>query len=435
VIVNPPRLGPNEVQRDPLFEPLTYEKVVGINNLYNVDWLEKGVELARAVALIDKKNGERATGFLIRIDGDVRLMTNHHVLGTADEAEQAAAWLNARRSWDGVDQPRVRCEFDVAAFFHTNPVLDYTIVGVRQTKDTKRFGPLTTDDTAAASVNDYVAIPQCPDGAPMQICLTDNKVQAVFDDKVQYSADTAYGSSGAPVFDQDWRLVALHCRGGALSDTPEPRFWVNEGTAIGAILDDARGAHSAAPARGEESSSQAERADLPEPLDLYFLVFAELRSTVAKLLSPSDPMDEAMACDTIGTAAIHPAFADWMEGLHPSEVVLEAAVKEGCACGVAFDAVARTSGHESLKRTQGRRGFTDKPEDRAADVYRAAHRRFAKPGRRDDVLDRVASIATEVGDDASAVVPAFVRGLVKGGYRGANDDPCDPDDEKWPKHP
>lgn len=39
-------------------------------------------------------------------------------------------------------------------------------------------------------------------------------ITAVTDDRVQYLTDTQPGSSGAPVFDSQCRLIALHHRGG-----------------------------------------------------------------------------------------------------------------------------------------------------------------------------------------------------------------------------
>jgi V8-like Glu-specific endopeptidase len=56
---------------------------------------------------------------------------------------------------------------------------------------------------------------------------------------VQYITDTLPGSSGSPVFNDDWRIVALHHSGGNI---PEPStnsiHFRNEGIRIGAILAD-----------------------------------------------------------------------------------------------------------------------------------------------------------------------------------------------------
>lgn len=84
---------------------------------------------------------------------------------------------------------------------------------------------------------DDVFIVQHPGGGPKQIAMSGNIVEYVDDRVVQYTTDTLPGSSGAPVFDWQWRLIALHHGGG---DLPEPRtgekHFRNEGTLLKAIL-------------------------------------------------------------------------------------------------------------------------------------------------------------------------------------------------------
>jgi V8-like Glu-specific endopeptidase len=67
--------------------------------------------------------------------------------------------------------------------------------------------------------------------------MAGNRVEYVDDRLVQYTTDTLPGSSGAPVFDWQWRLVALHHSGGDLREpeTGEEHFR-NEGILLRAIL-------------------------------------------------------------------------------------------------------------------------------------------------------------------------------------------------------
>jgi endonuclease G len=66
---------------------------------------------------------------------------------------------------------------------------------------------------------------------------------------LQYVADTMDGSSGSPVFNQNWEVVALHHSGAPHPPDDLPslakkawkgKFRVNEGIPIRAILDDLR---------------------------------------------------------------------------------------------------------------------------------------------------------------------------------------------------
>ena len=66
-----------------------------------------------------------------------------------------------------------------------------------------------------------------PEGKDMVVSLQDNKVLKVVDSKLRYRTPTLRGSSGSPVFNQQWELVALHH--GSVAKA-------NEGILIGAIL-------------------------------------------------------------------------------------------------------------------------------------------------------------------------------------------------------
>ena len=62
--------------------------------------------------------------------------------------------------------------------------------------------------------------------------------------RVQYLTDTLPGSSGSPVFDKDWRLVALHHSGGWITEPgSKETFYRNEGIhvdRVGEVLRAAR---------------------------------------------------------------------------------------------------------------------------------------------------------------------------------------------------
>ncbi|MEM9482296.1 MAG: LamG-like jellyroll fold domain-containing protein [Cyanobacteria bacterium P01_F01_bin.116] len=59
---------------------------------------------------------------------------------------------------------------------------------------------------------DPVYIIQHPKGRQQQIVIRDNRVlhDAIYTDFIRYRADSDYGSSGSPVFNDRWQLVALH---------------------------------------------------------------------------------------------------------------------------------------------------------------------------------------------------------------------------------
>ena len=81
---------------------------------------------------------------------------------------------------------------------------------------------------------------QHPAGRPKEVALQDNRIVKVFAEVIRYETDTEPGSSGSPVFDNGWEIIALHHSGGdrAPSD-PSGNTWLNnEGIRIDAIVKD-----------------------------------------------------------------------------------------------------------------------------------------------------------------------------------------------------
>jgi V8-like Glu-specific endopeptidase len=65
-----------------------------------------------------------------------------------------------------------------------------------------------------AQVDEYVQIIQHPNGEEKQLAYRANIVVHSDTTYLQYLTDTLPGSSGSPVFNRDWKLVALHHAGG-----------------------------------------------------------------------------------------------------------------------------------------------------------------------------------------------------------------------------
>jgi V8-like Glu-specific endopeptidase len=100
---------------------------------------------------------------------------------------------------------------------------------------------------SAFTEHSRVNIIQHPDGQPLKVVMTQNYVVYKTDSRVQYVADTMNGSSGSPVFNHKWEVVALHHSGRpyppeslteAAKKAWKGRFRVNEGIPMKAILQD-----------------------------------------------------------------------------------------------------------------------------------------------------------------------------------------------------
>ena len=141
-------------------------------------------------------------------------LTNNHVLDAAGRAEASDVEFGYEYGPGGVLRTARTIEFDPEAFFLTDAVLDFTLVAVRAADGLEEFGWLTlNDDDGAVLADEYVNIIQHPNGRPKQVVLRDNQVTDILPDFLHYRADTEPGSSGSPVFNDQWEFVGLHHSG------------------------------------------------------------------------------------------------------------------------------------------------------------------------------------------------------------------------------
>ncbi|MGW0583012.1 endonuclease [Streptomyces sp. NPDC002920] len=193
---------------------LGLERLIGRNNLTPVAFLEEGALAARSVGRITVKGpgGGHGTGFLV---SPALLLTNHHVLrDPADAARSEVAFAFQ----DGVDgAPLVPAVFGLEPrrFFVTDRDLDFSLVAVAargsRGEALSSFGRLTLSEAQGkVVVGEFVNIVQHPRGEPKQLALRDSQIVDVLDEFLHYESDTREGSSGSPVFNDQWEVVALH---------------------------------------------------------------------------------------------------------------------------------------------------------------------------------------------------------------------------------
>jgi endonuclease G len=196
------------------------ERLLGSNSLIGVGFLETGYRASLSVGRIQLRTEQGGiasygTGTLV---SPRLLLTNNHVLPTAEEARLATVEFNYELAPDGAPLPAVSFALDAESFFFTDKKLDYALVAVEQRgangAELATFGwnPLI-EEPGKVIIGERVNIIQHPNGEPKQIAVRENKVVDVLDDFLHYEADTAQGSSGSPVFNDQWEIVALHHSG------------------------------------------------------------------------------------------------------------------------------------------------------------------------------------------------------------------------------
>ena len=156
-----------------------------------------------------------------------------HVIATREEAAATHAVFGFEDLENGTTAPGESFGLDPAAGFYTSEADDFTLVRFASHPET-RYPPI--EITQGVKDGDRVAIVQHPAGGPKQVSVHRNLVTWVGEGRVQYLTDTLPGSSGAPVFDVAWRLVAVHHSGGFLREPGRPeRMYRNEGIEIARV--------------------------------------------------------------------------------------------------------------------------------------------------------------------------------------------------------
>jgi len=195
-----------------------------------ISFLEVGLQRARSVVLVKTLAGT-GTGLLTQND---LLITNHHVIPDAKAASETRVWFDYQNTADGRERSVSEFTLQPEHAFATSPADDWTAVQI-DGNPSARWEGLELGD-ASVGVNDFVNIVQHPGGLQKQIALYHNAVAYVDETRVQYLTDTMPGSSGSPVFDSQWRVVALHHSGGWIPEPGTQRvFFRNEGIHVRAL--------------------------------------------------------------------------------------------------------------------------------------------------------------------------------------------------------
>ncbi|MBW4559628.1 MAG: endonuclease [Mojavia pulchra JT2-VF2] len=202
------------------FNRLVQERILGQSDLMSVSYLEYGLSVSRSIGrILIRNNSNRlvgyGTGFMV---SPCLLLTNNHVLSNAQEAGFSLIEFNYQSGVGGQMLQSYTYELNPDTFFVTDKHLDFSLVAVKDSSNGQP--PLATfgwnrliEEEGKAILGEYVNIIQHPSGQPKQLALRENQLVDLFDDFLHYQTDTAPGSSGSPVFNDQWEVVGLHHSG------------------------------------------------------------------------------------------------------------------------------------------------------------------------------------------------------------------------------
>ena len=212
------RLAVQRDVADPLAARVRLERILKGNDLSDISYLEQGLAAGRPVCrIVLRRNGSLVgygTGFLV---APGVLLTNEHVFEDPSCVRESIAQFRYERDVHGLEVASADFGFRLAPAPIISKELDFAIVQVEprslRGEVLEQFAWLRLDPTPGkAFVGEYLTIIQHPKGERKQICVRENKLlkYADKDPYVWYETDTVSGSSGSPVFNNSWDVVALH---------------------------------------------------------------------------------------------------------------------------------------------------------------------------------------------------------------------------------
>ncbi|MGZ5473510.1 MAG: trypsin-like peptidase domain-containing protein [Thermoanaerobaculia bacterium] len=213
------------------------QAVLGDDRYVSLEWYRLGLERSRAVARIGlQKSQGLGTGFLVRArdvglshSGQV-LVTNYHVIPGQLPHDRAVVTFEAL---DGG-----RKAYGIKSVLWSSPIEKLDCAIVRLSSEVKGIEPYPLSAAVPAVKKSRVYVIGHPLGQTLSFSISDNVLIDHVDPKIQYRAPTNPGSSGSPVFDSTWALLALHHAG---HETKMPKLHgkgvhaANEGLSFAAI--------------------------------------------------------------------------------------------------------------------------------------------------------------------------------------------------------
>ncbi|QRN92900.1 trypsin-like peptidase domain-containing protein [Archangium violaceum] len=235
--------------------PELLEQIVHQDDMVPISFFAGGVAASQSVALIRVPRHDGRVPRLLS-SGEPYLsqgtawfltpelvITNHHVINARQPGESTASRedleLQATKAWlelDFDDDAMKPGRADAAKLESCDVALDYAILRLAQSQTRK---PLEVRP-GKVDVNTPVNIIQHPLGNAKRVACRNNLVTASTDNQLRYFTDTLRGSSGSPVFDDTWRVVALHYSSAAVQGVSfqgKQTAWVNVGVPIGRIVE------------------------------------------------------------------------------------------------------------------------------------------------------------------------------------------------------
>jgi endonuclease G len=245
-------------------ENITLEGLITGNDALSINYLPRGQQVSKSVCRIEVKNEQGrtiqfATGFLV---SPKLLITNEHVLLLKENCVKTNIQFNYEEDENFIPRADKIFLLDPESFFYNTHNLDFALVAVKQIASDNQtplsdFGYIKLiGKPGKGLIGEYATLIHHPNKERKQISIRENRIVDTLDNFIHYKTDSLGGSSGAPVFNDNWEVFALH-HGGipkrdekqrilAIDNTvwdpsmgeDKKQYDFNEGIRISKIIDD-----------------------------------------------------------------------------------------------------------------------------------------------------------------------------------------------------
>ncbi len=185
------------------------------------EWYTRVAILSRQVCLIEDEAGPLGTAFLVGPDAvltathviDPRRLTFSSLRARFDFiADPDTGKLDKGKGFDLAPKPIVASsptdDLDLALVRLADPIGERSVFNDGYLRGWVALAGANLDPVPGTAI----AIFQHPEGGPLKVAMSTNSVVRYEEHlrRILYRTDTSPGASGAPCFDIDWRLIAMH---------------------------------------------------------------------------------------------------------------------------------------------------------------------------------------------------------------------------------
>ena len=198
-----------------------FEKILGHDGIHTLRWFYTAIERCENVARIEDANDTPfGTGFLVRgrdladrFGNEALLLTNAHVV--AEDGSDALAPARAHAVFFASRGDKEAARHRVSQVWSSpRDRLDATLLRLDPSPDLRSPYPIAARLPTKGPPPQRVYAIGHPGGRGLSLSIEDNLLLDYDDRLVHYRTPTEPGSSGSPVFNADWELIALHHAGG-----------------------------------------------------------------------------------------------------------------------------------------------------------------------------------------------------------------------------